>query len=163
MTKGYQCSICGTVHEGLVSDKAFKLPDVIWAIPEHERTEQARFTSDLCQWGERYFIRCILYIPFTQTEGTFGWGAWCEVEWPVFERYLDFFDADGNEEPPKSGKLANALPPYDNSLGTDVEIQFRGPSERPTLHLLDFDNSDLAQDQRHGIDNVRWHAIVEWQ
>jgi len=75
MGSGFKCGICGENHEGLPTEWACNLPDEVWAIDEPEREERARFTSDLCQFGERYFIRCMLEVPFTHSEGTFGWGA----------------------------------------------------------------------------------------
>lgn len=43
MTTGFVCLICGKHHEGYTTDWAYKLPDEVWAIPESERSEQARF------------------------------------------------------------------------------------------------------------------------
>jgi hypothetical protein len=94
-----------------------------------DRAEKARFNSDLCQMGERYFIRCVLGVPFTESEGEFGWGAWAEVDWSTFERYLELYDEDGSGEPPKDGILANDLPPYPSSIGSPVKIQFRDPTK----------------------------------
>ena len=160
MSNGFVCSICGQHHEGHTTDWAYKLPDEVWAIPEQERAEQARFNDDLCQWGERYFIRCLLAVPFAEMDGEFGWGAWAEVEWPTFERYLELYDTDGNAEPIKLGKLANDLRPYADSLGTDIHIQFRDSTKRPSLFLLPEDGCLLGAEQRNGIDNARFHDIL---
>lgn len=160
MNDHFTCSICGERHEGLVTDWAYSLPDAVWAIPEAERTEKARFTSDLCQFGERYFIRCVLGVPFTEAEGKFGWGAWSEVDWPVFERYLEMYERDGSTEPVHRGTLANNLPGYESSFGAPVEIQFQGSTKRPSLNLPQDDKSQLASDQRDGIDNLRYHEII---
>jgi hypothetical protein len=114
--------MCGQHHDDLLTDQAYKLPDAVWAIPERDRAEKARFNSDLCQMGERYFIRCVLGVPFTESEGEFGWGAWAEVDWSTFERYLELYDEDGSGEPPKDGILANDLPPYPSSIGSPVKF-----------------------------------------
>lgn len=156
----FVCSVCGQEHVGLVTDWAYKLPDEVWAIPEAERSEKARFNTDLCQFDERSFIRCVLEVPFTETSGNFGWGAWAEVDWPTFERYLELYDEDGNSEPTHLGKLANALPGYAASLGTEVVIQFRDPSKRPSLYLKPDDESRLALEQRVGIGEGRYHEIL---
>jgi len=148
--------------ESLSLDWGFSLPDEVWAIPEDERDGQARYNDDLCQWGDRVFIRCILPVPLKGADDYFGWGAWAEVEAEVFERYLDLYDADGREEPPHPAKLANRLAPYPGTtLGTRLLIQFQTPDERPTLILLEGDKSRLAQDQRDGIDAARHHEILE--
>ena len=148
-------------HEGLSLDWGFTLPDEVWAIPEDQRDAQARYSDDLCQWGDRFFIRCILPVPLKGEDDYFGWGAWAEVEAEVFERYLDLYDADGREEPPLPAKLANRLAPYPGTtLGTRLLIQFQDPDERPILTLTEGDKSRLAQEQRDGIDAARHHEIL---
>jgi len=149
-------------QEPLSLDWGFTLPDEIWAIPEDERDAQARYNDDLCQWGDRFFIRCILLVPLKGTDDAFGWGAWAEVDAEVFERYLDLYDADGREEPPHPAKLANRLAPYPGTtLGTRLLIQFQTSEEPPTLILSEGDKSRLAQDQRDGIDAARRREILE--
>jgi hypothetical protein len=160
MSDGFVCSICGQEHGGLVTDWAYTLPDEVWAIPEAERSAKARFNNDLCQFDERNFIRCVLDVPFTEAAGNFGWGAWAEVDWPTFERYLELYDEDGTFEPPRTGKLANALSAYPDSLGTPVTIQFSDPKTRPALRLAVTDESELAGEQRTGISEVRYHEIL---
>lgn len=157
----FTCSICGEEHEGLITDWAYTLPDVVWAIPEAERKERARFNSDLCQFGERHFIRCVLSVPFVEAPGYFGWGSWAEVDRSTFERYLELYDEDGSTEPPHAGVLANRLSPYAGSLGAPVLIQFRDPENRPSLHLQQGDESPLAIEQRAGIDEIRYHEILK--
>jgi hypothetical protein len=156
----FTCSICGQEHEGLATDWAFGLPDVVWAIPEEERAERARFNNDLCQFGERYFIRCMLEVPFTDAPAYFGWGAWAEVNWPTFEHYLKLYDEDGSSAPAAEGVLANQLSPYSGSLGTPVVIKFRDAKNRPSLSLKSEDTSPLAVEQRAGIDKARYHQIL---
>ncbi len=143
-----------------MTDWAYQLPDIVWAIPDDQRGEKARFNNDLCQFDERNFIRCVLDVPFAEAPGNFGWGAWAEVDWPTFERYLQLYDEDGNSEPADVGKLANALPAYAGSLGTQVVIQFRDPSKRPSLYLMPGDESQLALEQRAGINDARYHEIL---
>lgn len=160
MGERFTCSICGEEHQGPVTDWAYKLPDVVWAIPEDERAEKARFNSDLCQFGERYFIRCVLDVPFTNATGSFGWGAWAEVDSFTFERYLVVYDEDGSSEPVRAGVLANDLPAYPGSLGTPVNIQFQDATKRPSLYLNEEDGSRLALEQRAGIGEARYHEIL---
>jgi hypothetical protein len=145
---------------GLVTDWAYKLPDVVWDIPEAERPEKARFDTDLCKFGERYFIRCFLSVPFAEAPAEFGWGAWAEVKRPVFERYLELYDKDGSTEPVSSGILANNLLPYENSLGMPLNIQFRDPTKRPSLYFHQENASRLAVEQREGIGDARYHEIL---
>ena len=157
---GFVCSICGQEHSGLPTDQAFTLPDDVWAIPEQERSEAARFTNDLCQFGDRYFIRGVLEVPFKKSDNFFGWGVWAEVEWPVFERYLEMYEKDGFSEPRHNGVLANNLRAYPESLGLPVLIQFRESTKRPSFHMAD-DNSAVFNEQHDGIDDARYHEILE--
>ena len=161
MADNFTCSVCGKEHAGLPTDKGYKLPDVVWAIAEPDRSAQAKFTQDLCEFGERYFIRCVLKVPFSETDGYFGWGVWTEVEWSVYERYLELYDQEGSAEPPHEATLANALPAYEKTLGAAVTIQFGSQTQRPIAELLPRDESRLAFDQRNGIDNARHHEILD--
>lgn len=149
-------------EESLTLDWGFELPDEVWALSEGELGAEVRYNDDLCQWGDRAFIRCILPVPLKGADEYFGWGVWAEVEVEVFERYLDLYEADGREEPPHPAKLANRLPPYaGTTLGTRLLLQFQTPDERPTLILPEGDKSRLAQDQRDGIDAARHHEILK--
>ncbi|WP_454717766.1 DUF2199 domain-containing protein [Caulobacter segnis] len=149
-------------QESLSLDWGFELPDEVFALSDEEQAEQVRYNDDLCQWGDRFFIRCILPVPLKGADDYFGWGAWAEVEAEVFERYLELYEEDGREEPPHPAKLANRLAPYPGTtLGTRVLIQFQTPDERPTLALLESDKSRLAQEQRDGIDAARHREILE--
>ncbi len=100
-------------------------------------------------------------MPLNDSDGEFGWGAWSEVEWPVFERYLEMYEEDGAAEPVHRGTLANRLPAYEASLGKPVLIQFRDPTKRPSQSLPQDDESQLADEQRNGIDNARHHEIID--
>ena len=162
MAEKSECATCGRRHEALTRDWGFSLPDEVFELPEAELEAEVRHDDDLCQWGDRSFIRCILPVPLKGEDDYFGLGAWAEVEPEVFQRYLDLYEEDGREEPPHPAKLANKLPPYPGTtLGTRLLIQFQTPDERPTLLLLEGDKSRLAQEQRDGIDAARHHEFVE--
>ncbi|MEB2847011.1 DUF2199 domain-containing protein [Rhizobiales bacterium RZME27] len=160
MRDHFICSVCGIRHEGLITDRAYKLPDDVWSIPEAERSQKAKFDSDLCQLGERFFMRCVLRVPFSDCSGAFGWGVWAEVDWPTFERYLDLYEVDGSAEPAHRGLLANEIPGYPQSLGKGVLINFGTASKRPTICLTSEDDSQLAEEQRRGMDHTRHLEII---
>ncbi|MGO8919871.1 MAG: DUF2199 domain-containing protein [Stellaceae bacterium] len=160
MSETFVCGICGEAHSKLPTDHAWQLPDEVSAIREPERSERAKFDSDLCKYDGRYFIRCVLPVPFVDRTGYFGWGIWVEVDRRVFERYLSLYEADGSGEPRYAGKLANVLPRYDEPLGADVLVQFGASTKRPSVHFPSEANSELALEQKHGIDTVRHHAIL---
>lgn len=160
MSDHFICSICGVRHEGLITNRAYTLPDDVWSIPEAERSEKTKFDSDLCQLGERFFIRCILFVPFSDCPGAFGWGVWAEVDWPTFERYLDLYEVDGSAEPAHRGVLANEIPGYPQSFGSGIEINFGTASKRPSICLINEDYSQLAEEQRRGLDHARHLEII---
>jgi hypothetical protein len=154
------CGVCGKDHAGLPTDYGFRLPDDVWALSSEEKSERAQFTSDLCRFDGRHFIRCALLSPFAENNEDFGWGVFVEVERPIFDRYVVLFATDASGEPCYPGKLANALPSYPASLGMDVLIQFQSADARPLIHIPDTDSSPVALDQRHGISAARYHDIL---
>ncbi len=157
----FTCPHCGNTHEGLPTDRGYSLPDAVWAIPEPERAARAKWTADLCQMGVRYFIRCVLKVPFTDRAGYFGWGLWVEVTWPVFERYLEVYESDGSSEPVYPATIANEPPRYDRTLGESVNLQFGAATDRPTIQFLTGATCQLALEQGHGIDTARYHQLLE--
>lgn len=157
----FTCPQCGTSHAGFPKDYGYTLPDEVWAIPRGERTSRAKFTSDLCQFGERHFIRCLLAVPFVGSGDYFGWGLWVEVARSVFERYVTLYDEDASAEPPYTGTIANRPPLYADALGADVWIQFGSSKERATIHFPQGAPSTLAAEQRQGIDAARYHEILK--
>ncbi len=161
MSDGFVCGVCGRTHAGLQTDQAYGLPDDVWAIPQQERASRAKFDSNLCQYGDRLFIRCLLLVPFTETDGHFGWGVWVEVDPIAFGRYLDLFDKDGSSEPKYAGRIANASAAYPEMSGAKVLIQFGTSKDRPSVHLPVGDSSRLATEQRGGINFVRYHEILD--
>lgn len=158
--QSFVCSICGETHAGLPTDRAYTLPDHVWALSESERAARAKYDTDLCLLDDRYFIRGILPVPFLDQEGAFTFGAWAEVGQASFKRYVELYEVDGADEPPHDGILANALAVYDQSFGLPVRIQFGEPSRRPVLTALPGDHGLLAREQRLGINQARHHAIV---
>lgn len=156
----YVCETCGKTHSGLPTDSAFKLPDQVWAIPQSEREERAKWTSDLCQMGDNYFIRSFLQIPFKDREGNFGWGVWIKVSWLVFERYLQIYEQDATVEPKAKGELANHLAAYELPSPVPVTLRFGTPSQRPVVEFPPDAAHALAREQASGISNARYHEIL---
>jgi hypothetical protein len=159
-TGSFLCSVCGESHSGLPTDTAYTLPDVVWALPEERRAIEARWTADLCQVGEHYFIRCLLPIAFTDQPGYYGWGVWAEVAWGVFERYLALYEQDATSEPRAEGILANDIPLYGVTIGLPVQIQFGDSSKRPTLAFDPQEEHPLAREARSGMSYARYHEAL---
>ena len=160
MTNSFVCNTCGDTHEGLPTDLAWTLPDVVWSISEADRTSLAKFDTDRCQLGDRFFIRCILELPFREQSGYYGWGVWVELPESSFYRYVELYDEDGSSEPVVSGHLANEIPAYPSTLGLPVTVQFQDSTSRPTVNVPTTSNHALAAAQFGGIDNQQYHAIL---
>jgi hypothetical protein len=150
MESSFICPTCGKAHEGLPTDHGWKLPDDVWAIQEPERSKKAKFTSDLCQLGGRFFIRCLLELPFSERSGYYGWGIWVEVPEATFHRYLELYEQDGSGEAPVSGAIANAIPGYPSTSGLPVSIQFQDSTSRPTVHVSASSGHPLVTEQSAG-------------
>lgn len=156
----FQCRQCGKTHTGLPKDQGFKLFDEVWAVPEPERSQRARWDTDFCQMGDRFFIRCLLPVPFAGSESDYyGWGVWAEVDREVFLRYVQLYDVDASGEPPATGTLANSVPLYGDADRAQVTIHFGSQNDRPTLTFEELSNS-LAHDQRHGLSQEKFHDIL---
>lgn len=157
----YTCFCCGRLLDGLPTDRAYTLPDDVWALPEAERDGKVKWDSDLCQFGERYFIRALLELPFRDRDGYFGWGLWVEVERPVFERYLALYDEDATAEPPHPASMANRPEGYEPVTGIPASVQFGIASQRPKIVLSTNSEHQLAIDAALGIASDRYHRILE--
>ena len=84
MTASFICPTCGESHDGSPTEYGWQLPYDVWIIPASERQDRAKFSSDICQLGNRFFIRCLLKIPFNELPGHYGRGIWVEVAEPCF-------------------------------------------------------------------------------
>lgn len=160
MAAAFTCSICGGSHEGLPTDYAYRLPDDVWAMSGQECEVNAQWSSDLCQLGGRFFIRCILFVPFTERIGNFGWGVWVEVSKPVFQRYRAVYDRDATGEPEATGSLANEVPAYPQVIGSPVLIRFGASTERPSVWFPPGASHPFAREQRGGISEARYHEVL---
>mgnify|MGYP003945682985 CR=1 FL=1 len=160
MTTSFLCGTCGELHEGLPTDWAWRLPDEVWALSKDERDARAKWTDDLCQLDERYFIRCILKVPFQELEGYYGWGVWAEVAENDFRRYLEVYSEDASREPPVPGTLANAISQYEAALGLPISVQFGNATSRPSVHVSLSTGHILAVVQAAGMSNASYHDIL---
>ena len=157
--KSFVCSTCEDAHEGMPTDFGWKLPDEVWAIPEAERSTRAKFDSDRCQLGDRFFIRCILALPFTEQPGYYGWGVWVEILESDFWRYIELYEKDGRAEPAITGSIANAIPGYKSTVGLAVQVQLQDEKSRPSVQFVDRGHP-LAMEQQVGVSNQRYHDIL---
>ena len=84
-----------------------------------------------------------------------------EVEREVFNSYLKVSETDGSDEPLVTGKIANAIPGYEDSLHAIVQIQFGPSDQRPISEIVGESVNQIGQHQKNGIDAAQYHQILE--
>jgi len=153
-----KCKCCGKDIGLFTLDIAYELPDVVWALPENERETKAHYNSDLCQYNDSYYIRGIALIPINETNTSFGWGLWVEVNKKTFNKYLEIYEVDGTHKPAEESLIANTPLKYENANNLKAKIQFCSPNERPEL-IFEENDYKLSQEQLNGISVERVHAL----
>jgi hypothetical protein len=133
-------------------DIGFARPGDFLAVPQSQRGRRCQFTDDVGVIdGKRYYIRGVLLVPVQDAEENFAWGLWVRVNQEDFERYRALWNVDGSNEPPFIGHLSvEDKPGYEGLDGSEVEVQFRSASERPSFRLTGSEHR-LAREQREGI------------
>lgn len=154
-----KCECCGADIGEFAFDKAYAMPDEIWDLSEQEREARTITDNDLCRLDDRYFIRGVAYVPVLDSDQSYGWGIWVEVDIKDFKLYNENYDNDNSNLPSFTGKIANALPNYKKeTTGVSVEIKLGNETQRPTLFCRDYAHP-LAQEQRDGIPLRRVHEF----
>ena len=159
---GFRCAICGEWHNELLTDIGCGLPDDVFDLDYLQRYQRARYNQDFCTLdGRRWFIRCVLPVPFSYREDFFGWGVWVEVGQKQHDAYLRYFDAASPDAAPPAieGTVANQLTAYRNTQGLPVRLDLTHDS-RPLAYLTPASRHTLAREQRKGIDAERHHALA---
>ncbi len=157
---GFTCEVCGEQHSALTTDIACKLPDAVFELDYLEQYARSKSNSDLCTLdGNRWFIRCVLPVPFTHTEGFFGWGIWVEVAQAHHDAYIAHFYEGAALVAPFEGQLANHLRAFNRVRGLAVRVEL-SDEHRPFAYLSSTSRHPLALEQRRGIDAARHHALV---
>lgn len=158
--EGFICHTCGKYHPELPMDFGTDAPDPYYAIPEEERASRCKLDSDLCMIdGEHFFIRGCLKIPVVDGPGPFVWGVWCSLSKKSFERVIETWDDEDQEnKPPYFGWLCTSFALYPDTLllKTHVHTRLR---ERPLIELEQTDHP-LAVEQREGITMARVREIA---
>ena len=152
-----KCSCCGKQLGDFVLDKAFTMPDDIWNLNEEDAAD-VQVHSDLCRLGERYFIRGVAFLPVQDSEESFGWGLWVEVEKQYFMTYSDHYDKDNSDVPAFSGVIANHIPYYPETIGVEVMVQLGTETQRPTFEISSADHP-LYNEQAEGVPIQRLHEF----
>jgi hypothetical protein len=160
-SSSYFCANCGKEHAGLPTDWGFRLPDEVHALSYIERYERTRHNKDLCCLDRsRYFLRGVVLLPFTESDGDFAWGMWAEVSHAAHDLYMSGFEEDLSALARETGTLANSIPGYPETTGVQVEVQFQGAGDRPLFWLPSHTHHALAHEQRGGVSSKRHHDIL---
>ncbi|MFN7455273.1 MAG: DUF2199 domain-containing protein, partial [Pseudobdellovibrionaceae bacterium] len=93
------CPHCGGTHAGLPTDYGWQLPDEVWALDEETRQAHLDWWTEACCHEGRWFIRGVLYLPFTFSDGRWGWGCWAEVSESTARTLWELKDTDGSHLP----------------------------------------------------------------
>lgn len=158
----FTCATCGQVHAGLPTDYGFRLPDEVHALNYLERYARSRSNADLCTLDEsRFFLRGILPLPFLERHDQFCWGVWVEVNRATHDRYVAGFSDDALQGTQATGRLANSIPGYSETMGLEVQIEFQNGGNRPKLQFQATASHALADEQRSGISSKRHHDLLE--
>ncbi|MEF9942732.1 MAG: DUF2199 domain-containing protein [Burkholderiaceae bacterium] len=144
----------------LASDVELHLPDAVWSLPYLERYLRSRSNPDFCTLDDsRYFIRCVLPVPFSYQEGFFGWGIWVEVAKADHDAYLAHYQHGSVEVAPLAGTVANNLPSFSPTLGLPVTVTL-DDEHRPFVQIDPSSRHKLAREQKKGIDRARHEALA---
>lgn len=157
----FKCGTCDKIHKGMPTF-AWKFPVPVESIPPAERRARVQLGSDVCVVdGKDFYIRGVIEIPVIGLEQPFLWGTWVSVSEEDYRRYIELFDAEGQEnEPPFFGMLNHTPPGYPEEEFFTTMVFLRPLPKRPSI-VLETTDHPLAMEQRHGISVERLKEIVE--
>jgi hypothetical protein len=160
------CDVCGAEHKLADMEPSFRRPDDVVSLAPEARARWVKEDDDLCriigaqEVANRYFIRCVLRVPLTDTGGAFNWGLWAEVDQDVYQRIIDrWVDPNQAAEPAMPATIANRIPDSPNTLGLPVELRLTSPTTRAALSFGRGPVHAFADECRSG---VPIHRLYEW-
>lgn len=135
----FHCSCCGRVITGL-PDLAYDAPFHYHELPEPERPERAKLSSDLCtiatSEGGDHFVRGVCLLPVEGSDETFGFGVWVSLSQENFRRYSETFeDEDQSKLGAMFGWLCNRLPTYPETLNLQTSVVPQDGQDRPQVWI----------------------------
>lgn len=144
------CTICGKDHPVENIEKAFQLPDAIFQLSEYDRENRAKISSNFCALDDRrVFVRGLVPVPIKGKDDHYCWGVWVEITWDTYsELYNTWDEEDCSEFEDLEGRIANALPTYENTIDLPVRI-VRQSDIRPLFFVIP--DHALKRDQKDGI------------
>ena len=160
----FRCSCCGRLVTGL-PDLAYDAPLHYHQLPETERAERAKLSSDFCTIGEDRFVRGVCLLPVAGSEETFGFGVWVSLSAENFARYVETFeDDDQSKLGAMFGWLCNRLPSYPDTLNLQTTVVPQDGGARPQVWINEAHaEHPLYIEQRNGISKKRLGKIYAAQ
>ena len=144
------CPCCGQTFSGIF-DIVFDHPDD-WphGVLDGRPGEfgQDRLGQDLCQFDNRFFIRCALFLPVRGSGENFGFGPWIEVSPATAESYSDISRNHVTAFSHAEGLLANTLPLFEDDDSAPVALVLSDPAQCPEVVIA---SGSLAKAQDNGI------------
>jgi hypothetical protein len=158
----HRCRVCGQQHDGLPLHYGVAAPALYFMIPESEREQRCKLTSDVCMVDEQHwFIVGNLEIPIIGAKERFSWDVWVSLSEQNMKRVRQLWETPGREaEPPYFGWLCTLLPGYPETLHLKTMVHTRAVGKRPFVELEATDHP-LAVEQRDGITWDRVKEIAE--
>ena len=156
-----KCSHCGEAASSHQLDRAFGLPDVVFAMKGEERTKRAQGDTDIVVVDKKWFyIRGVVFLAVKDAERKFGIGFWAEVNRDVAIWYADHYAEDNTAAPQSKGRLANSFAAMGRTLDLPVIVSWGDKTSRPTFSVED-GGSRLYAEQRDGITMARVHELLD--
>lgn len=149
----FACACCGKTVTGL-PDLAYAAPIYYDQLPEAERRDRARLSSDLCVIDAEYhFIRVVCPVPIQGTDRAFMWGVWVSLSEANFRRYeASFDDPEQAKLGGMFGWLSNRIPHYPDTLNLQTTVWPQDGRQRPHLWVNDVHaDHPLYREQRDGM------------
>lgn len=161
MDYAWTCKCCGKQFNTLPLDFGMSAPDHWFEIPERERKNRGRLSSDICIIDKKdRFVRGCLEVPILGHDDIFVWGVWVSLSAKSFARVHDLWNAEIIEnEPPMFGWLCNNISIYPSTMLLKTHLHLRAGNARPLIELEPTDHP-LAVEQRTGITLDRVQEIV---
>ena len=150
--KNLKCKACGKSHAGVDFTCERDCPDTYADLDEDECYWRAVIGSDQCVIdSECFFVKGILEIPIIGNDEPFTWGVWVSVDQETFNEISSIWELENQEEHgPYSGRLANNLPLYSETLDLRIRLITQPPGMRPLI-VVDEAHHILGMQQKTGI------------
>jgi hypothetical protein len=161
MDYAWTCACCGRQFNTLPLDFAIKAPHNWFGIPDEERANRVKLTSDICIIDdEERYVRGCLEIPVHGLADAFVYGVWVSISERSLLRIRELWDAEvRDDEPPLFGWLCNNIAIYGETLHLKTNLHLRNGGSRPLIELEPTDHP-LAVEQRTGITVARVQEII---